>query len=193
MRCGTIPSGHQTIFREFPGIGSMSRKTTPAIRMEGTMIEFCLFPGALFCVFFYCQIYWISNLHMKTGRNDPCPCGSGKKYKKCCLHAAPQVRANSGYIYTDLDHLSNQVPDLIEQENYDEAERLCQRLLKQFPEQIDGLHRFAEVFEAKGNNRKAVEYYRKSAKFASQADGFDYESVEFFLKKAEQLAGAEDR
>ena len=22
---------------------------------------------------------------MLTGRNDPCPCGSGKKYKKCCL------------------------------------------------------------------------------------------------------------
>ena len=20
------------------------------------------------------------------GRNDPCPCGSGKKYKKCCLN-----------------------------------------------------------------------------------------------------------
>jgi SEC-C motif len=20
-----------------------------------------------------------------VGRNDPCPCGSGKKYKKCCL------------------------------------------------------------------------------------------------------------
>jgi preprotein translocase subunit SecA len=20
-----------------------------------------------------------------TGRNDPCPCGSGKKYKKCCI------------------------------------------------------------------------------------------------------------
>lgn len=23
---------------------------------------------------------------IKIGRNDPCPCGSGKKYKKCCLH-----------------------------------------------------------------------------------------------------------
>ncbi len=22
----------------------------------------------------------------KAGRNDPCPCGSGKKFKKCCLH-----------------------------------------------------------------------------------------------------------
>ena len=21
---------------------------------------------------------------VKIGRNDPCPCGSGKKYKKCC-------------------------------------------------------------------------------------------------------------
>ena len=21
----------------------------------------------------------------KIGRNDPCPCGSGKKYKKCCI------------------------------------------------------------------------------------------------------------
>ncbi len=21
----------------------------------------------------------------KTGRNEPCPCGSGKKYKNCCL------------------------------------------------------------------------------------------------------------
>ncbi|HEV56263.1 MAG TPA: hypothetical protein ENN87_02040 [Phycisphaerales bacterium] len=20
----------------------------------------------------------------KVGRNDPCPCGSGKKYKRCC-------------------------------------------------------------------------------------------------------------
>lgn len=27
-----------------------------------------------------------NNLHStkKVGRNDPCPCGSGKKYKKCC-------------------------------------------------------------------------------------------------------------
>ena len=24
---------------------------------------------------------------LKTGRNEPCPCGSGRKYKKCCLRA----------------------------------------------------------------------------------------------------------
>ncbi|MDQ6843211.1 MAG: SEC-C metal-binding domain-containing protein, partial [Bacteroidota bacterium] len=25
----------------------------------------------------------------KIGRNYPCPCGSGKKYKKCCMNKLP--------------------------------------------------------------------------------------------------------
>jgi preprotein translocase subunit SecA len=28
----------------------------------------------------------------KVGRNDPCPCGSGKKYKKCCLPKEEEAR-----------------------------------------------------------------------------------------------------
>jgi hypothetical protein len=27
----------------------------------------------------------VININRGVGRNDPCPCGSGKKYKKCCL------------------------------------------------------------------------------------------------------------
>jgi preprotein translocase subunit SecA len=27
---------------------------------------------------------WPAASEGKVGRNDPCPCGSGKKYKKCC-------------------------------------------------------------------------------------------------------------
>jgi SWIM/SEC-C metal-binding protein len=27
----------------------------------------------------------VRRLQPKIGRNEPCPCGSGKKYKKCCL------------------------------------------------------------------------------------------------------------
>lgn len=26
----------------------------------------------------------------KVGRNEPCPCGSGKKFKKCCLNPPPK-------------------------------------------------------------------------------------------------------
>lgn len=29
---------------------------------------------------------------MKVGRNEPCPCGSGKKYKKCCLGKDEEAR-----------------------------------------------------------------------------------------------------
>ncbi len=28
----------------------------------------------------------VRNKEAKVGPNDPCPCGSGKKYKKCCMH-----------------------------------------------------------------------------------------------------------
>lgn len=28
---------------------------------------------------------------VKLGRNDPCPCGSGKKFKKCHLSSAKQA------------------------------------------------------------------------------------------------------
>ena len=31
----------------------------------------------------------------KTRRNDPCPCGSGKKYKKCCLSAPTDLPERS--------------------------------------------------------------------------------------------------
>lgn len=29
----------------------------------------------------------------KVRRNDPCPCGSGKKYKKCCMRRPQQAEA----------------------------------------------------------------------------------------------------
>ncbi len=30
------------------------------------------------------QWYYIDGTRPQFGRNDPCPCGSGKKFKKCC-------------------------------------------------------------------------------------------------------------
>lgn len=33
---------------------------------------------------------------MKIGRNEPCYCGSGKKYKKCCLMKDMEIKLRSG-------------------------------------------------------------------------------------------------
>ncbi|UNB77983.1 SEC-C domain-containing protein [Escherichia coli] len=30
------------------------------------------------------QWYYIDGTRPQICRNDPCPCGSGKKFKKCC-------------------------------------------------------------------------------------------------------------
>jgi len=35
---------------------------------------------------------------MKVGRNTPCPCGSGKKYKKCCLNKEQKPLRSSHYL-----------------------------------------------------------------------------------------------
>jgi hypothetical protein len=35
------------------------------------------------------EIEPVVNPYRDVGRNDPCPCGSGKKFKKCCLGLSP--------------------------------------------------------------------------------------------------------
>jgi len=49
----------------------------------------------------------------KPGRNDPCPCGSGLKYKKCCLakaQAAPRfTREDRQSAFAKLKHFSEDV------------------------------------------------------------------------------------
>jgi hypothetical protein len=46
---------------------------------------------------------------MKTGRNDPCPCGSGKKYKRCCIDAISRKHAE---IFDDIAQTVAMNPNL---------------------------------------------------------------------------------
>jgi methionyl aminopeptidase len=41
----------------------------------------------------------LKNDAIKIGRNDPCPCGSGKKYKRCCLNAKNPKPVNLEKLY----------------------------------------------------------------------------------------------
>ena len=129
----------------------------------------------------------------KIGRNAPCPCGSGRKYKKCCLAAEDGKRKPSARlmkyipVYTELDQLSNSVVDLIKQNRLDEAEAVSQKLLTDYPDQVDGLNRLAMVYEARGEKNKAAEYYRKAANFAKSNPGFDEQSVDGFLSEARRM------
>ena len=133
---------------------------------------------------------------VKIGRNAPCPCGSGKKYKKCCLllkTGKEQEYASSTKfipVYTQLDQLSNSVVDLIKQNRWDEAEAVSRKLLADYPDQVDGLNRLAMVYEARGEKSKAAAYYRKAADFAESNPGFDKQMVDWFLSEARRMQKA---
>jgi hypothetical protein len=47
----------------------------------------------------------------KVGRNDPCDCGSGKKYKKCCLDTDEAARPRTLEANGDRPHASGGVSD----------------------------------------------------------------------------------
>jgi hypothetical protein len=52
----------------------------------------------------------------KIGRNDPCLCGSGQKYKKCCLAKDEQFesrrRDEERAVQTDLSWLNDHYLEL---------------------------------------------------------------------------------
>src|SRR5262249_56131416 len=96
----------------------------------------------------------------KTGRNDPCPCGSGKKYKHCCLkkdeaaeHEAlaaaaaakpPRPIAPKTMVYPDFDDdedeltsASNAVIDLVHPLNLDATQHRPLHLLALYPHTHD--------------------------------------------------------
>jgi len=75
--------------------------------------------------------------------------------------------------------------DLIKRKKFKKAEKVCNKLLTKYPDQIDGFIRFALVYEAKGDNQKAAEFYRKAADFANSMPGFDQESVNYYLSQAQ--------
>ena len=65
----------------------------------------------------------------KIGRNDPCPCGSGKKYKKCCLNndekrireaKRPKKRSNDSEEFFEDEIITDYEVDL--EVDQDEAE-----------------------------------------------------------------------
>jgi methionyl aminopeptidase len=41
----------------------------------------------------------LKNDAIKVGRNDPCPCGSGKKYKRCCMNSKTPKPVNLEKLY----------------------------------------------------------------------------------------------
>src|SRR2546427_1198175 len=133
----------------------------------------------------------------KIGRNDACHCGSGLKYKRCCLpredaaaartvaRAREAAPAASEIVWEDdgLDEASNRAIDLIDAGRLDEAEQAAHDLLQRYPQVHDGLERLAMVYAARGDRVRAAEYYRKAADFVLAHGDPDDLAMHTYLRK----------
>ena len=136
----------------------------------------------------------------KIGRNQPCPCGSGKKYKRCCwerdrstpVDVVPQAPPHSDvFDIEELDRLSNRVVDLVDEGRLDEADAVCEQLRTEYPEVHDWLMRKAMICEARGQAELAIEYCQRTIDWMdAHPDDFDPESREPFYADIERLRNA---
>ena len=69
---------------------------------------------------------------MKLGRNDPCSCGSGKKYKHCCQGKAELRFPDARFLVPSPSEL-NQLDTLFNMGRYAELESRALFLVKQYP------------------------------------------------------------
>ena len=157
----------------------------------------------------------------KTGRNAPCPCSSGRKYKHCCLpkdeEAAREAFAQTKALMADakrehalslraalerieagldeaaeLADASNAVVDLVHAGRLDEAERAARDLLVRYPDVHDGYDRLGMVYEARGQTEEAADCYRKVIDFvAAHPDQYDPEVADTFRELVAKLDSRE--
>ena len=81
---------------------------------------------------------------VKAGRNQQCPCGSGKKYKRCCLEQSRILRLNSCEITTDPMPELNTDEDLLSKEDNEIFFNLSQRL---HDDEVTNFHEAVQILE----------------------------------------------
>ncbi len=95
---------------------------------------------------------------INPSRNDPCPCGSGLKYKKCCLKKDRQTQNPD----TESDEIRAQAFKEMSQENFEEAIRLFQSCLESSSERHEIFEAIAACYDGLENYLSAMEYYTKA-------------------------------
>jgi hypothetical protein len=137
----------------------------------------------------------------KIGRNDPCPCGSGKKHKRCCL-AAPATQERPGTPVAALteshqeicpccvDELNERADHILEvllAGRADEAETLCHDFLRDFPGQAEGIDLLSMTFELRGQRERALDLLRQASDIAHANPDYDAETRSLMRERIREL------
>lgn len=146
----------------------------------------------------------------KIGRNEPCPCGSGKKHKKCCSasgaspvaslgivpasstphHRACDVCGRGGDDEDEIDEINERADHILDEildGRVDDAEALCHDFIQDFPGDAEGFDLLSMVFEERGQRERALELLRKALGIADANPEYDDETRLLMRERLEEL------
>jgi tetratricopeptide (TPR) repeat protein len=122
--------------------------------------------------------------NVKTKRNDPCACGSGRKYKKCCMDKTPSSGRGP-----DIDRLFAEALRESNEGRLKQAEELCRQILAANPSHAGTLHLLGIVASQSGRDELAVELVRRAICLNPSVACY-HNSLGAFLQKLNQIEDA---
>lgn len=100
---------------------------------------------------------------VKTGRNDPCPCGSGKKYKQCCASNHAPIQVANASLELQIQQAIRQAWMLQSTGRDVEAESICKQIFSVRPNHPEALHLLGVIALKDGNIPTAIIALSKAA------------------------------
>jgi hypothetical protein len=116
---------------------------------------------------------------MKPGRNDPCPCGSGKKYKKCCYLKGLYTKdydfeESKGFEDDDNYRESQDIPYEEDDDDYDDEPSLIynaiNNLRKIFLDKKPHIKEYYKIWKMHSEILNAMVKYYYDGKFEKRTD-----------------------
>ena len=119
---------------------------------------------------------------MKVGRNDPCPCGSGKKFKLCCgarersASATPAPSIEQGVAYHQAGDFAR-------------AEAVYRQILAAHPNSAHALHYLGLIAHQRERHPEAEELIRRAIRLRERVPEF-HVNLGNVLKRLDRIAEA---
>lgn len=107
----------------------------------------------------------------KIGRNDVCPCGTGKKYKHCCLTQQDTERSLASGRPENPAHIKEleAALALCKSGRFSEARHHCEKVLSSDPDNAHALHYLGFIEYKNGKIEAAIQLMGRSAEIAPSA------------------------
>jgi predicted O-linked N-acetylglucosamine transferase (SPINDLY family) len=118
---------------------------------------------------------------MSVGRNDPCRCGSGKKFKKCCgLHSPSLPTQLSSSTKAKIANFAREAIQHFKNGQVAQAEAACRRILLIEPENAEAYHFLGLIAAQMSHYEDAIQFISKAILLKPTEPGFHYNLAKAF-------------